>query len=307
MFVQTVFRTLFSIGVPLFIMLTGFLNANKTINRQYFHGIWRVLFAYLFYSVTTILFRIYYLHEDLSTIQWLHKILNYSAIPYAWYIEMWIGLFLLTPFLNVAYKGLLRQKDKILLICILYIITAVPDLFNRYGMHLVPGYWQICYPLMYYFAGSYIREYKISIKPLYLILAILGCCLITPVFNLLFINNRTLIQITGGHSGVFGAIIAIAFFLMIYKVNIKNLAVARILSKISIMSLDIYLCCYIFDAIYYPWFKEHYFVSQQQFGIYFFVIVPLVFVSSFIFAQFKMWLFNIFEFLPNVKKYIFKR
>ena len=29
----------------------------------------------------------------------------------------------------------------------------------------------------------------------------------------------------------------------------------------------------------YPYFMEHYFVNQSQFGIYFFVIVPILFIG----------------------------
>ena len=206
---------------------------------------------------------------------------------------MWIGLFLLTPFLNIAYKGLQRRKDKIILIVILYVMTAVPDLFNRYGLHLVPGYWTVCYPLMLYFAGCYIREYQLSVKPFYLILAIVACSLINPVFNWLFVGHRPLLQVAGGHAGVFGSVIAVAFFLLTYKMDFKNTAVTKVLALVSLASLDMYLCSYIFDATYYPWFKERYFVSQSQFGAYFFVLVPLVFVSSFVLAQMKAWLFRV--------------
>lgn len=119
------------------------------------------------------------------------------------------------------------------------------------------------------------------------------CCLVMPVFNAVFINNHTLLKVVGGAHGIFGTIIAVSFFLLIYKTEIKSNAVNSILAKISLASLDMYLCCYIFDAIYYPIFKEHFFVSQQQFGIYFFVIVPLIYISSFALAQVKNLLFKI--------------
>ena len=45
-----------------------------------------------------------------------------------------------------------------------------------------------------------------------------------------------------------------------------------------------YLCCYMFDQLYYPWFEEHFFVSQAQFLPWFFVIVPLCFFSSYLVA-----------------------
>lgn len=38
MFIQGAFSMLFASGVPLFIMLTGYLNCNKTVSRQYYKG-----------------------------------------------------------------------------------------------------------------------------------------------------------------------------------------------------------------------------------------------------------------------------
>lgn len=292
MHLQALFRKLFGAGVPLFIMLTGYLNAGKTPTRSYFLGGRRVLTAYLFFSAITIFFRQFCLHEALSLPRWILKILDFSAIPYGWYIEMWIGLFLLTPFLNIAYNGIRRQRDKLLLLAILYAMTALPDLFNRYGMHLVPGYWQSCYPLMFYFAGRYIREYRPTFRPVTLLAAMLACCLVDPLFNSLFVGSRPLLQVAGGYYGILGTIIAIAFFLLVYQVDFRNATLARILARISLLSLDMYLCSYIFDAIYYPLFRQHYFHSQPQFGIFFFVLVPLVFLSSFLLAGLKSRIFR---------------
>ena len=88
--------------------------------------------SYFLLSVLTIFFRKYYLNDEYSLGQWLMKITDFSAIPYAWYIEMWIGLFLLTPFLNILWKGIASKSNKQLLIAILFIMTALPDFTNRY-------------------------------------------------------------------------------------------------------------------------------------------------------------------------------
>lgn len=294
MFIQACFPSLFYIGVPLFIMMTGYLNTNKTVvDKRYFKGMLRVLIAYLFFSILTLLFKKYYLMVDITVRNAIGGILRYRAMPYAWYVEMWIGLYLFTPFLNLLYKAIPTQQQKLIWIVILMAMTALPDLLNRYGFYLVPGFWVSCFPLMFFFIGIYIKEYQPKIKPLYGWGIIIACCLINPIFNLLFVHNHSLVQIAGGSFGVFGTLIAVAFFLLVYQKDIKALLLRRIITKISLLSLDIYLCCYIFDAIYYPWFKEHYFVNQSQFGIFFFVIVPLVFLSSLALAQIKEWLFKI--------------
>lgn len=286
-------------GVPLFIMMTGYLNAHKVeCNRKYYKGMKRVLISYLLFSVITILFRKYYLYEDLTWIQWGLKILDFSAIPYGWYIEMWIGLYLLTPFLNLLYKAIPTQKQKLILLVTLYVLTALPDLLNRYGLHLVPGFWQSVFPLTYFFIGSYVREYEPELKGkkiVVAIIAILAICAINPVFTMLFAKEHTMIQIAGGSNGVFGTIVAVLTFILLYKIDIRNVWTKKVLTHISLLSLDMYLCCYIFDKIFYPYFIERYFVDQAQFGIYFFVIVPLVFVASLLTAQVKEWIFLLFS------------
>ncbi len=285
-------------GVPLFIMMTGYLNAHKVeCNRKYYKGMKRVLISYLLFSVITILFRKYYLYEDLTWIQWGLKILDFSAIPYGWYIEMWIGLYLLTPFLNLLYKAIPTQKQKLILLVTLYVLTALPDLLNRYGLHLVPGFWQSVFPLTYFFIGSYVREYEPELKGkkiVVAIIAILAICAINPVFTMLFAKEHTMIQIAGGSNGVFGTIVAVLTFILLYKIDIRNVWTKKVLTHISLLSLDMYLCCYIFDKIFYPYFIDRYFVDQTQFGIYFFVIVPLVFVASLLTAQIKKWIFQLF-------------
>ncbi len=292
LFIQAIFKAFFQIGVPLFLLLTGYLNTNKTVSKQYYKGCVRVLVAYLFFSVVTILFRKYYLHEELSWLKWILKIFDFSAIPYAWYIEMWIGLFLLTPFLNMLYKAIPSQRQKQILILTLYVMTALPDLLNRYGLHLAPGFWASCYPLTFFFAGSYIHEYKPRFERWKLWSVILLLCLINPVFNTLFVQNHTLIQIAGGPWGVFGTIIAVAFFMLFYQTDFQSPILRKSLTKISLLSLDMYLCCYLFDAMVYPYFMEHYFVNQSQFGIYFFAVVPILFAGSFAMAWAKDVLFR---------------
>lgn len=69
-FLLGMLQTFTLIGVPLFLMITGYLNINKIVaSRKYFRGIFRVLSAYLIFSIITILFRKFYLGDEFSTFQ----------------------------------------------------------------------------------------------------------------------------------------------------------------------------------------------------------------------------------------------
>ena len=293
MFIHGMLRSFFGMGVPLFIMLTGYLNSGKEVSTRYYKSSIRVLASYLIFSVITILFRKYYLGDVDSWGYWVHQVLSYSAIPYGWYIEMWIGLFLLTPFLNILYRNIPTQEQKLLLQGILFLMTSVPDLTNRYGMHLTPDFWATCYPLFFYFAGSFIREYQPRVSKIWGGVAILGFCLINPLFNLLFVKDHSMIHITGGPWGVFGTAIAVLFFLMCYQWNTEAAGIRKILVSISKLSLDMYLCCYIFDALLYPIFQNWLrWNTAREAGIYFPIIVPALFLCSYTIAWLKKKIFR---------------
>lgn len=290
MWLQAIFRNIFIAGVPLFIMLTGYLNSSKIeINRKYYKGALHVIVSYVLFSILTILFRKYYCLESFSVVECCLRILDFTAIPYAWYIEMWLGLFILTPFLNILYRSLPSKKYKQGLVISLFLLTALPNFFNRYGLHLIPDFWEGMYPLTYYFIGAYIKEYSPKIRVCLGVVIILLCSLINPVFNALFVDNHDLIEISGGQNGIFGVLVAVTFFLIIYDKKINLVGI----KTISLLSLDMYLVSFIFDKIFYGYFIDNYFVTQSQFGIYFFVIVPLVLCSSLVVSLIKDYIFRL--------------
>lgn len=66
MFIQSIGKFFFGMGVPLFIILTGYLNTQKVVSAKYYKGCIRVLFSYVLISAITLLFRKYYLNEAFS-------------------------------------------------------------------------------------------------------------------------------------------------------------------------------------------------------------------------------------------------
>lgn len=252
-----------------------------------------VLVSYVFISVITIFFRIHYMGEHLSIVQWILKITDFTAINYAWYIEMWVGLFLLTPFLNILWKNIETKRHKIILILTFYLLSALPDMFNRYGVHLFPGYWEATNPLAFYFIGEFIREYQPQLNRGRLLLAILGCCLINPLFNFLFVRGHSMIQVIGDGNGVVGIPLAAMVFMLLYKVEVRGTWLRKTMESISKVSLDMYLVSYMFDLAAYAYLRPYINLDPEQSIIWFFVAVPIVFVESYIFALIKSQLFKL--------------
>ena len=219
--------------------------------------------------------------------------MDFSAIPYAWYIEMWIGLFLLTPFLNILWKNIGSRHHKLILLLTLYLLTALPDFFNRYGLTLVPAYWEALYPVTFFYLGAYIREYqpktsdtvrigRCNLRVAALCIAgIVGICLINPVINITLFQHRSMMHLIGDGNGIFGTPLATMFFIAVYRTDWKNCGVKRVLAKVSVLSLDMYLFSWIFDSSIYPMTRS-WMPDMQTWGIllYYIAVVATVFLLS---------------------------
>lgn len=288
MFILSMVQTFTLIGVPLFLMLTGYLNINKTQpSRKYFRGIWRVLIAYLFFSVVTILFRKYWLGHEKTMLQWVLEITSFSAIPYAWYIEMWIGLFLLTPFLSRLWHAIESKHQHLILIAILFVCAALPDFTNRYGLHLLPGYWTTAaYPLLSFFIGAYIRTYQPKFSTSRLLALIVALCLFNPVLSMILAYGKPMLHLHGGPGGIVSIPIAVCTFMMFYQREIRNLIAKATITKISLLSLDMYLVAYLVDQLLYPVWQTLG-MNQQKYAVYYIPVIASLVITGFVLAYVK--------------------
>lgn len=168
MAVGTVLRMALVSAVPLFLLLTGFLCINRRWSRGYYRKLLPVLIVYLLASLACLLMRALWGGECFSVLGVFRRILDFSAAPYGWYVEMYIGLFLLMPFLNVMWAALDGKKQKVLLLT-LTAVTALPTLINVVWQ-IVPEWWTRIYPLTYYFWGAWLREHPVRGRRLPLLL-----------------------------------------------------------------------------------------------------------------------------------------
>ncbi len=112
MYLLVLFRVILMSCVPLFIMLTGYLMNKKEPTKAYYKKVSRVVVTYVICSLLCVLFRILYKGESFSFTEIVLSVLNFSGCGYAWYIEMYLGLYIIIPFLNKAYSGCKSKKEK---------------------------------------------------------------------------------------------------------------------------------------------------------------------------------------------------
>lgn len=143
------FRWLFSGCNGLFMLLTGYLKTRKPLGKAYFRGLWTVLAGYGLVCAVSFPIRYSLMGEKDGWFIWLERMVTFEG--YAWYIEMYIGLILLSPFINLALDQLKGKRELLCAAGVMVLLTALPSLTP---LRLLPDYWTGLYPLTYYTIGA---------------------------------------------------------------------------------------------------------------------------------------------------------
>lgn len=290
LFLQSITMEFAFIGVPLFIAVTGYLNRQTIPTFNYYKNSLKVLVPYVLISVLYLFFRHHLLHEEISFRHGIGTILRFNAIPYAWYIEMWIGLYLLAPFLNLLAEVINKRSHSIVLIVTLYFMGYLPITLNRDGFYIIPGFWAAIAPLTCYFTGVHIRKYGFNVPKRYLILFISFAFTIEPIVNILFFHGQPYRFIFGQYLFIVPAMAAI--FSLLYRWNTPKKHVIKMMKLVSNHTLEMYLYCAMCDMLLYPFFMRWY-NTQSQFGLLFFIIIPLELFMTFLGAWFTKSIIHI--------------
>ena len=210
-------RWLFFCCNGIFMMLTGYLKTTKPFGRKYYKGLIPILTAYVLICLITFPIRHFFLGEKNSLMDWLTVFAGFGN--YAWYLEMYIGLLLISPMMNFALDGLKTPGKQLLFTGVMVLVTAVPSMTP---VMIAPDYWVGLYPITYYLIGAMIKR----LQPKVPAWAGLGVTAVTAMF----LGLLSVLSTDGGMSEGFGqgygdfyiTIITTGLFLGLYRLSIPE-------------------------------------------------------------------------------------
>lgn len=257
MAVSAVLRMACMTCVPLFMVLTGYLCISHRWERGYYRRLLPVLLTYLLAAAACLAFRWLWLGERFSALGAVRRILDFSAAPYGWYVEMYIGLFLLIPFLNAAWHGL-GSRGKGALVVTLAFMTALPPVTNLAGQ-ILPDWWTGVYPLTYYAVGAWLRERPVTVKRRWLLAGWLG---LAAAAGLLRFGMARGVAFGWAAVSDWGSLLVLGETVCLFSVLSRCSGVRCpkpvrwCVSRVARLSLPLYLVSYITDQLIYPPLRE---------------------------------------------------
>lgn len=241
-------------GVPLFLMLSGYLCCDRKFSGRYYVGIIPILISYLFISVAAILFSSTMGLQNYTLWTAVSGILNYTAHDYGWYVEMYIGLFLLTPFLNAMFEALQTQRARLALVLTLSVLTFLPPTLesfrvNGVTLNITADYWRAIYPMTYYFIGAYLRKHPpVLSRGLRWGMALVATaipCVMCYIYSRL--DGAFAWYVMNGFSSITAALTGLCYFLLFFDLPLRAKPICFAVREISVCSFEMYLFSFITD------------------------------------------------------------
>lgn len=174
--------------VPMFVMISGnfLLNPNKaeSIKSFYVNRASKILIPFIFWSLIYYLYHYFKEGWDISSI--ISNFIMGPAHWHLWYIYMLLGLYLVTPFLQVFICSV-RQKTLILLCGSLFVAAWASEMYGPHlSYHFLWILWFIPY-LSYYIAGYLMRSWSVDYR-ISLSVFLIACTMI--IFRHFLVSER---------------------------------------------------------------------------------------------------------------------
>lgn len=281
-------RCVFMCCIPLFLMLTGYLKCGKEWKKGYYASLLSILISWGIVSLVCLWYKVFVDGQQKTAWEWLCEFFEFKLANYSWYLEMYIGLLLVSPFFNMAWNRLKSREQHTAMVAVFVFLTFLPNTVNgisldgEHVLNILPNYWTSLYFFTYYLLGCWIRTYQPKANSWLCVAIAAAVALGFGVIN----------RYTGGAEGDFyegfnisyshlgTATIAVALFLGTYGLECRQGWIRKTMAVLSGVTLEMYLISCVFDQKLYILQRGKY--GAEEYLARGLMLTGLVFVGSFV-------------------------
>lgn len=243
LFALTTIRWVFNTCVPLFLIVTGYLLMHYTIKKGYYKRLFRIMYEF---TAASLIVALLYFATTGQSIAFIARIKN--LLYFNDFVTIYLGLILLSPFINLAYQGIKEKRGKQIFILVLVLLVGVPAILNGTQKNMYAG-WTGLYCVAYYVIGGYIAEFRPKIKPVYLLSVITGIAVLHSAIIFISSPDELFRYYTGNYESILTLSMATCIFLLLYNIKINKKWPLTVLKAISECTLSIFLVSDFTDAV----------------------------------------------------------
>ncbi|MEF2920322.1 MAG: acyltransferase family protein [Acutalibacteraceae bacterium] len=273
MYLAGSFRWLSVSCIGLFLMLSGYLKSENTNIKSCYRALLSVILCYFLVAAITIPIRHFVFNEVHTFSAWLTMLFEFSAVKYGWYVEMYIGLVLIIPFINVALKHLSNKEMNYFAVAML-ILTA---LSGATKWSVFPDYWRITYPITYYILGAIVRRCQPKVDTWLGLLGAVSVAAVLGGFTVLSTDGMLQDAVVWEFADIWIVLIVVCLFVALYRVKIHPI-VSRVLKVMAGGCYGGYLLSHLLDAKVYSDLFPQFASPDKYFLMFICATIPIYIV-----------------------------
>lgn len=112
---------------------------NKQLSIAYLKNLFPILFLYVSISLFDWICS-FFMDGSQNFIEAIFGLFDYSTDRYSWYVEMYIGLYLVIPLLNLIWQSNKNRFFHFYVVGVSLLLFFIPSLLNSFGK-VIPDFW----------------------------------------------------------------------------------------------------------------------------------------------------------------------
>lgn len=255
--------------VPLFFLVNGALLFNKNLDfKKHYKKILKIYIISVIWRIIYLIFSDVILEIDITKIsrntifKYIFLFGNIAGVNtgHLYFIEALIGIYLIFPLLYINFKNEDGKKFLIILCIILFVFTyginatdfltklvTETDNFSIKGLSAISVFGKYANFLLFFILGAFLHSKSEKIAKIKRVRIISFIVIILSLVSLIFVKytiNNTIrwegIYLKNGYERLSTFIMAIATFIFIQNIHIKNKHLQTIINEIGTCTLGIY-------------------------------------------------------------------
>lgn len=237
------FETICIVAVNCFVLITGYFQVESKFKASKIIRIW---IKVLFYSITIYIILLLFGNVNFNIKDAINSFFPILTCSY-WFINCYLVLYILSPFINKLVIQLNKKEFKKMLIILLIIFGVFPSVSPSYFLDDTGGYGIIWFIILY-LVGSYIRLYgdfnynnRNNLIAFFLVI----CCSYLSMLVIQHVCNIIQIRDISGrlfsYNFVTVFIASVCLFLYFKNMKINNFRITNYISKIVPLLLAVYI------------------------------------------------------------------
>ena len=288
-------------SVDVFVLISGYFLCTQKFKAS---RVVKMAFAVIFYSVAWLLITTFIFHEPLAKKELIRAVLPISYNQY-WFISAYIGMYLLSPLLNVLVWNLTQKQHLGAIALLVAMFSLWPDILpfsSPLGIS-AKGYTVAWFGVLYIIA-AYFRKYPVNIKPSkafgYYILSALVLLLIWLVTAIVTGANSFENELHGQltfyyyrYNSLIVLLTAVLLWIVFLNVKVENKALQKLIAFVAPLTMGVYLIHDNANARDFVWQGLHGLEPTAAAPFVVFGYVLTVFVVCLIIEELRVLLFSI--------------